>query len=363
MILILTQCFPPVAGGVENLVGGLARAFAAAGERVLVYADAPVSADDASAPYTIVRYDGAKFLRRRRKARDAALLLAGGDVKQVYCDSWKSLEHLKLPPSAAPVVVLAHGSEYPLSPSPRKRWRIQQALDKSRHVLAVSAHTRQRTIPYLRDTQKLGVWHPPFNAPASPSAAVVTRMRALWQDGTPRVLTVARLSPRKGVDAAIRAVADLAATYPALRYVIAGDGAQAAMLRQRVVELNKGGRICFAGAVNDEEKSALYAAADVFLLPGRVLGDDVEGFGLVYMEAAHFGVPSVSGRDGGAAEAVDDGVTGLHCDGGSVESVRQTLSRVLEDESLRRRLGEKARQKAENFSWAAKLRELPKAEE
>lgn len=357
MRLILTQCFPPVVGGVENLMEGMARALAAAGE-VVVLADAVSgeykTAQKVELPYRVRRFGGVKFWRRRKKAQVARHMIRQGEVREVFCDSWKSAEFLA--PAAARIVVLAHGSEYPLSPSKRKKQRIVKALSASTRLLAVSRATRERMAGCGVEETRVTIWPPPIMPPPAPTPAESARMQSMWQDGAPRLLTVARLVKRKGVDTAIRAAAELSAQYPQIRHVIAGEGPCAEELRQLAGKSGKTVRLI--GAVSEGEKSALYQSADVFVLPVRASGDDMEGFGMVFLEAGYYGLPAITGQCGGAAEAVQDGVSGLHCDGTNTAAVQAAIAKLLADESLRQRLGDNARRCAHSALWPVRAAEL-----
>ena len=101
VVLILTQCFPPAIGGIENYLGGMAYALAAARHEVTVYADASPTATDGDAPFRTRRFGGIKMLRRRRKARAAEKLMRQGNVSHLICDTWKSMEHVNPSDGAA----------------------------------------------------------------------------------------------------------------------------------------------------------------------------------------------------------------------------------------------------------------------
>src|SRR5207244_13456776 len=135
------------------------------------------------------------------------------------------------------------------------------------------------------------------------------------------LLSVGRLQRRKGHDVAIQAVAALRSRCPNVRYVIAGDGDERQRLERLVGEHHLEGRVLFAGIVADADLPAFYAACDVFLLPNRVDDGDIEGFGIVFLEAAASGRPVIGGDSGGVPEAVERDVTGLLVDGASVEAV------------------------------------------
>ena len=351
--LILTQCFPPQRGGIETLMLGLARALHAHGEEIIVFADGGAdarrydltSADD----FTIRRFGGLKPLRRRIKAQSAATLAAAGAT--VFCDSWKSLEFLQSPAFA----VFAHGSEFPLSPSARKKNRIYNTLARANTIFAVSQAAAQRAITCGGESQKIKIMPPPLLIPSLSTTADEQQSRQLWNGGAPRILTVARLTARKGIDRAIEAVAALSAEYPNLRYVIVGKGEQEKDLRVLAQRAGVAAQVCFAGAVDDGLKSALYASADIFVLPARAQKNDMEGFGIVYLEAGWFGLPCIGGNSGGAKEAVQDGKTGLLCDGESAASTRDALAILLKDTAMQKQMGEAAKTHAQTQTWQNRI--------
>ncbi len=165
------------------------------------------------------------------------------------------------------------------------------------------------------------------------------------------VLSVARLVPRKGIDVAIRAMKGVDA-----EYVVLGDGEDRGRLERIAREEDVNVR--FLGAVSDEEKEEWLRRADLFLLPVRDEGDDVEGFGIVFLEAAAHSVPVIAGRSGGAVEAVDDKKTGILVDPKSVEEVRSAIVGLLNDAKRRKEMGEAGREWVKRFSWEGNWRML-----
>jgi phosphatidylinositol alpha-1,6-mannosyltransferase len=166
------------------------------------------------------------------------------------------------------------------------------------------------------------------------------------------LLSVGRLQRRKGHDVAIRAVASLGAELPNLRYVIAGDGEERARLEQLVIDERVQDRVFFAGTIADDDLPAYYAACDVFLLPNRVDAGDIEGFGIVFLEAAASGKPVIGGDSGGVPEAVERDVTGLLVDGASVDAVAAAIRHLATSHACRARLGRAGRARVQRaFSW------------
>ncbi|MFN2432596.1 MAG: glycosyltransferase family 4 protein, partial [Gemmatimonadota bacterium] len=166
-------------------------------------------------------------------------------------------------------------------------------------------------------------------------------------------LTVGRLEARKGMDAALEAVASLAGEFPDLVYVVAGAGPRNEDLRRRASSADLAGRVLFLGDVADDELPALYRAAELFLLPSRrEAGDEVEGFGLVLLEASATGLPVVGGRSGGVADAVLEGETGILVDPASSADLARAMRALLADPGLAARLGGGGRDAVlRRFNW------------
>jgi phosphatidylinositol alpha-1,6-mannosyltransferase len=188
------------------------------------------------------------------------------------------------------------------------------------------------------------------------------RLLGLPEDGL-LVASVSRLVPRKGMDTLVRAAGRLGPTFSGLTVAIAGAGRDASRL-QRLVERERA-PVRLVGRLSEEDKCLLLGAADVFVMAcrDRWMGLEQEGFGIVFLEAAAAGVPQIAGASGGAAEAVEDGVTGLVVDQpGDAGAVALALRRLLMDPELRRRMGESARSRAStSFDYDVLARRLARA--
>jgi phosphatidylinositol alpha-1,6-mannosyltransferase len=185
--------------------------------------------------------------------------------------------------------------------------------------------------------------------------------RRLAPEGGPLLLSLGRLEPRKGFDLALRSVASLKPVYPTLKYVLAGDGPDRERLARLIGELGLGSTAVMVGKVGESELATYYGACDVFVHPNRIEGVDVEGFGIVFLEAAASGRPAIGGRSGGVPEAVLEGETGLLVGGADPDELTTALRSLLDSPEERLRLGERGRQRAlESFTWevAAKRLEL-----
>ena len=179
-----------------------------------------------------------------------------------------------------------------------------------------------------------------------------------WPDNTVILVTVSRMEPRKNHSAVIEALADLRKEGLPLAYVIGGGGEEKDSLVAKVKELQLGDWVRFTGYLSDEERVLVYAASDIHVMPSIKIGPMIEGFGIVFLEAAAAGIPSISGNSGGQPEAVLNGQTGLVIDGGNAMELKRAIRSLAENKELRASLGAKGRKWARANDWnttAAKI--------
>jgi len=166
------------------------------------------------------------------------------------------------------------------------------------------------------------------------------------------ILSVGRLQRRKGHDLAIQALRRLSTSGLSIRYLIVGTGKEEERLRNLAEAEGVGDRVHFVGQVSDAELPSYYAACDIFLLPNRLDGNDVEGFGIVFLEAQATSRPAVGGRSGGVPEAIAEGETGFLVEGTDADELAAVLWRLSESSEIRRRLGAAGRARVlEHFTW------------
>lgn len=169
------------------------------------------------------------------------------------------------------------------------------------------------------------------------------------------VLTVARLIKRKGHHKVIEALPEIIKLVPNVVYLIIGKGEEEEDLKKLVREKNLGDYVKFIGGIPYYEDRLLsyYSMCDLFIMPNRTLSDgDIEGFGLVFIEAGAFGKPVIGGNTGGTSDSIIDGVTGLRINSEDVNGIASAVIRILTDTDYARRLGEAGRRRAESeFRW------------
>ena len=166
------------------------------------------------------------------------------------------------------------------------------------------------------------------------------------------LFTVSRLEPRKNHVNVLYALKKLVSKGYPIKYIIAGDGSYKERLISLVEALGLNQKVSFWGPVDEYEKVLAFNSADIFIMPSIQIGADLEGFGIVFMEAAAAGVPSIAGNVGGQPEAVIHGKTGLVVDGKNVDEIAKAIRFLIENPEVRRSMGKEARKWAKEHDWS-----------
>jgi len=255
-----------------------------------------------------------------------------------------------------PYVVIVHGLDLrSAAAQPRKKALAARVLKGARFVVANSKATAAELAGFGLDPAAALVLTPAVD-PTLGSDAL-----DLGLEGGKILLSVGRLVPRKGFDRLIRLLPELRKACGDVRLVIAGDGPEEDRLRQAAVRDGVDAYVRFLIAPESMTLASLYEGADVFALAVLRSDDDVEGFGIVLLEAALFELPVVSTRVGGIPEAVQDGTTGLLVDPDSDGELFEALKRVLNDAELAKRLGEAGRARVlRDFTWESRAADFMK---
>ncbi|MBU1915911.1 glycosyltransferase family 4 protein, partial [Patescibacteria group bacterium] len=243
-----------------------------------------------------------------------------------------------------PYIVILHGMDVALAASGgwRKRSAARAILSQATQVICNSNYTANWAKSLGLSAAKISIVNPP------PSLAIDTSIEQRQvQEFRQRhkigddflLLSAGRLVTRKGFDICLEAVAALFQEGRNISYVIIGAGPDKDKLEQQAIRLGIFDRVRFLGAVSAIELATAYAACDTFVMIPRSLGGDIEGFGIVYLEANIFGKPTVGSRSGGVPESVLHEETGLLVESDNVTELKNTLKRLIDDTKLRERLG------------------------
>lgn len=255
----------------------------------------------------------------------------------------------------APYVCWAHGEDLVSAWSSRElSLLLRRVYARAEVVFANSRNTASMLQSMAIDAGRIATVYPGVDAERFSGDAPGhddVRRRFVKTPGT-LLLSVGRLQRRKGHDLAIQALARLVRTDDRLQYVIVGDGEERDRLERMARECGVGARVFFVGEVDAADLPAYYAACDIFLLPNRVDDGDIEGFGIVFLEASSSAKAVIGGNSGGVPEAVAHGSTGLLVGGTDADELACAIRRLIDDEPLRLQLGRMGRQRVlHSFTW------------
>jgi phosphatidylinositol alpha-1,6-mannosyltransferase len=177
------------------------------------------------------------------------------------------------------------------------------------------------------------------------------RLKLGWPPGTFVVTTIARMEARKNQASVINTIAALRQKGVPVAYVCVGDGEEREKLQALVEARGLGRWVHFPGTLSEEEKIVTYGASDLYVMASIQSGQTTEGFGIVFLEAAAAGVPSICGNVGGQPEAVLHGKTGLVVDGRKLDDLESTIHSLISDPARRAKMGEAGRKWAQINDW------------
>ncbi|MBZ0069290.1 MAG: glycosyltransferase family 4 protein [Thiobacillus sp.] len=266
-----------------------------------------------------------------------------------------------------PVVIYAHGEELTTWGRGGKYKAMCFALRHADRIVANSEHTRDTLLGMGIDAARIAIIYPGVDVSVFRPGLDGTGFREQLgiRADDKLVFSVGRLSRRKGFDQMIRAVALLRNENVPVHYVIAGIGEDAGYLDGLMAEHHLQGMVHRIGAVSETDLPRWLNACDIFAMPNREINGDNEGFGMVFIEAAACGKPSLAGLAGGTGSAVLHNQTGLRVDGNEIEAVADGLRLLLQQPELTATLGQAALRRVEQeFAWervAEKTRQLKAA--
>ncbi len=362
--LLVTNDYPPKIGGIQSLLWEWWRRLPSDSFAVLTSPHAGAEQFDASEPYRIVRTKEPVLLPHPWMIQRINSLVKEVGADFVVLDPALPLG-LVGPALSVPYMVVLHGAEVTVPGRlPISKQVLGHVLRGAEHVIAAGGYPSREgnhaagreltttVVPPGVDTTRF--------VPLSPVQRVAARAKFGFADNDEIVLGISRLVPRKGFDTVIKAVAQLAPHRPHLRLVIASTGRDEERLKKLAHELSA--PVTFLGRVSHDDLPELYGCADVFsmMCRNRWGGLEQEGFGIVFVEAASCGVPQIAGDSGGAAEAVEDGVTGFVMkDPTDASGLAARLVRILDNPELQESMSRASRARAENeFNYDVLARRL-----
>ena len=348
MYLIVTRSFPPEIGGMQNLMRGLANELSK-NFMIKVFADYYENHKlfDEEVSFSIERVGGIKLLRKYRKAQLINEFIRGNKIEGIIADHWKSLELLN---TSKKKICLIHGKEINHEKDTNLNKRVLKVLNNVETIVANSEYTKDLAISLGVQQDKIIVINPGVNQIQELDKKTLEKVENLLKYKSPRLITVSRFDKRKNHEKIIMALRNLKQIYPDIVYICIGYGDEEENIRKLVAELSLQGQVMFFKDISNDLKNSLVAKSDIFVMPSIIYKKSVEGFGIAYVEAAQYGLPSVGGKDGGASDAIDHQKTGLICDGTELDEVYSSINYMLEN-SKYLEYGKAAKENSSKFEW------------
>ena len=357
MYLIVTRSFPPELGGMQSLMWGLSRELSK-NFMIKVFADYIEGHEnfDEKASFTIERIGGIKLFRKYRKAQLIHEYIKENKIDGIIADHWKSLELIK---SSKKKYCLIHSKEINHPKGSGQNKRIVGVLNNVEKVIANSQFTKNLAIELGVNENKVIVINPGVDPVEELNKKTLDKVESILKVKSPRLITVSRFDKRKNHEKIIMALRNLKQVYPDIVYICIGYGEEEENIKKLVKELDLETQVMFFKDISSDLKNALVAKSNIFVMPSIIHKKSVEGFGIAYVEAAQYSVPSIGGKDGGAADAIDHEKTGIICDGNNLNDIYSSINSMLENKKYLD-YGKNAKEFVKKFQWSKIIEEYKK---
>ena len=357
MYLIVTKSFPPEIGGMQSLMWGLSKELSK-NFMIKVFADYTEEHKefDEQVSFSIERVRGLKILRKFRKAQLINEFIKDNKIEGIIADHWKSLELIK---SSKKKYCLIHSKEINHPVGSRLNKRVLNVLNNIYKVIANSQFTKNLAVKCGIKENKIIVINPGVDPAEDLDKKTIEKVESLLKFKTPRLITVSRFDKRKNHQRVVMALRNLKQIYPDIVYVCVGYGEEEENIKKLVKELDLVGQVMFFKNISKDLKNTLVAKSNVFVMPSIIHKTSVEGFGISFVEAAQYAIPSIGGKDGGAADVIQHEKTGLICDGNNLEDIYSSTNSILENKKYLE-YGKNAQEFVNKFLWAKIIEEYRK---
>lgn len=363
-IVIVTQDYFPEIGGITSWCYQLAKSFIKKDFEVLVVAKNTYEKDDFVGK-TILQHGINVYRLNSDRWKNKRNIRISKFIRQIntpetlfICANWKVAVPLMFESFFAKInyIVAFHGLDA-FEDRKLNKILLKRTIKKSVLAIAVSRFTKEILIAHNVQLNKLKVITNGVDTETcyyqKPSQEFLDKFNI--SSGF-KLLSVGRLIKRKGFDYLIQALAKL--NISNIHYYIAGEGKYLNRLKELISENNLSEQVHLLGYVDDNEMNMLYSAADLFVMPARNLEKDVEGFGIVYLDAAACKTPSIASFGNGSEDAVEHMETGVLVNPDSIDDIAAAIKMIYDDKNLRDKLSENAYQRAiSEFAWDKKIEE------
>jgi len=358
-LLLITNDFGPRAGGIETFVIGILERIK--DKEILVYTSKQTNADEYDRQWLkkyqvkVIRDRSRILLPTPRVVRNLRKIISGNGIEIIWFGAAAPLgiaaPWLRLP-SIKRIVALTHGHEVWWAKIPPFSWLLRYASSGIDYVGYLGTYTKE-AISRVVNAQKLIHIAPGIDI--KHFSATNSKLRQELQIGDrPVIISVGRLVHRKGQDQLIKALSIIKEAIPNVILIIVGEGPHRERLNKLVKQYELTDSVKFLGRISYNDLPKYLSASDLFAMPSRdrLFGLEVEGLGIVYLEASACELPVIVGKSGGATDALIEGITGISVDGRNPEEIASAAIKLLKDKKLGKKMGKAGRKWVEKeWSW------------
>ena len=336
--IIITQTFPPRTGGMQTVMTAIAKRLSTL-EKTIVFPDHFVSKDNdiSKENFSIYNNFTPKLFRSFVKKLLAYQTIENEDI--IICDSWKSIN--AVPNIANKIIVLAHGQEY-LS-SNKKYDLIKKSLRRANHIICSSKYTYD-----LIESLKITDTNKSIIPPTYSLEKINKRLeiKTFKSSNKVHIISITRLEERKGIIPVLKSLGALKKSKSLKPFIwdIFGIGDQKDEIEEVIKALNLVQYVKLKGAITNKDKEYYLSIADLFIMPSYKVEKSIEGFGISYVEAAAYSIPSIAGQEGGVTDAVLDKKTGWCVNPMNQKQLSKVLLEAINNNKKRELLGRQAQE-------------------
>lgn len=336
--IIITQTFPPRTGGMQTVMTAIAKRLSTL-EKTIVFPDHFVSKDHdiSKENFSIYNNFTPKLFRSFVKKLLAYQTIENEDI--IICDSWKSIN--AVPNIANKIIVLAHGQEY-LS-SNKKYDLIKKSLTRANHIICSSKYTYD-----LIESLKITDTNKSIIPPTYSLEKINKRLeiKTFKSSNKVHIISITRLEERKGIIPVLKSLGALKKSKSLKPFIwdIFGIGDQKDEIEEVIKTLNLAQYVKLKGAITNKDKEYYLSIADLFIMPSYKVEKSIEGFGISYVEAAAYSIPSIAGQEGGVTDAVLDKKTGWCVNPMNQKQLSKVLLEAINNNKKRELLGRQAQE-------------------
>lgn len=353
--LLFTLEYPPFHGGVANYYGNLVKYWPPAAGDIFVLRNNDGELINEKLP--ILKWLPAISALWKKIKDDKINYLLVGQILPLGTAAYFLSKFKKINYS-----VILHGMDLTFAlKTQRKRWLAKRILNHAGLIICANSYVARLVADFIGKKNKIKVVNPGVDKiPLIQNEEIITRIKKKNNLRDKVVLlTVGRLVKRKGVAMVLESLPTAIKEAPNLIYIIVGKGPEIGNLKSKISALKLENHVIIITDAGDEERNAWYILSDIFIMVSRQIGDDFEGFGIVYLEANLAGKPVIAGASGGAGDAVVNNLNGLLVNPESREEITAAIIKLYKNKELRIKLGARGRERAlKKFSWQKQISKI-----